>query len=68
MESMEISYERGMGGSTMKSIKYAQVLAKRTGSTLPSTSQMMRNCPQTMLSKAIDKMIAGGKVRLYEAD
>ena len=66
--TMTIKYERGLGGSTMKSIKYAQVLAKRTGSKLPSTSQMMRNCEQAKLSVAIDAMLSGIKVTLQEID
>ena len=66
--TMTIKYERGLGGSTMKSIKYAQVLAKRTGSSLPSTSQMMKNVEQQKLSVAIDVMLGGVKVSLVEVD
>lgn len=49
---------------TGKQIKYAEALAYKTGSQLPTTSQMMKYCSSETMSDMIDAMKAGEKILL----
>ena len=50
--------------ATGKQIKYAEALAKKTKSKLPTTSQMAKYCEMDVLSEAIDAMKSGKEIEL----
>lgn len=50
--------------ASIKAIKFAEVLAQKTGSQIPTTSQMMKYCESDVLSEAIAAMKAGKRIRL----
>lgn len=47
-----------------KQVKFAEDLAKKTASTLPSTSQMIKYCSQKTMNNIIDAMKAGQQIKL----
>lgn len=48
----------------MAQIKYAEKLAYKTGSKLPTTSQMLKYCEADVMSEMIDAMKEGKKIKL----
>lgn len=53
-----------MNEVTMAQIKYAEKLAYKTGSKLPTTSQMLKYCEADVMSEMIDAMKEGKKIKL----
>lgn len=53
-----------MNEVSMAQIKFAEKLAYKTGSQLPTTSQMLKYCSSDVMSDMIDAMKAGEKIKL----
>lgn len=65
-EVVYFSLERSkvFSGTTGKQIKYAEALARKTNSKLPTTSQIAKYCEVEVLSEAIDAMKEGKQIEL----
>lgn len=63
MKSFDLSSEK-VNKVSAAQVKYAESLAKKTNSNLPSTSQMMKYCEMDVMSEMIDEMKSGNQIEL----
>jgi hypothetical protein len=64
MKIFSLESKKAFSPATYKQIKFAEKLADKTNSKLPSTSQLMKYCEMETISEAIDAMLAGEQIEI----